>query len=132
MDDTKIKGFKFSEDHIWIGQREGSLYLGLADWAQKHMGEITYVDLPEVKEIIEKGEPFGEIESIKTVRELIAPVSGEVIQINSELESNPTLINDDPFGDGWVLKIKPANADELKELLDQEEYEQLLEEEEDY
>src|SRR3972149_1921394 len=98
-----IKEIKVSEKHLWVKSDGFNLKIGISDYAQQELGEIVYVDLPDIGDIIEKGNSFGEIESTKTVSELIAPVNGEVVEINENLEDNPTIINDDPYGDGWLI-----------------------------
>jgi len=114
---------KFSEDHIWVKVERDSATLGLSGYAQEELGDIVSVELPAVDDRITKGEPFGEIESIKTVTELIAPVTGKVLDINVDLKDIPSLINEDPYGDGWLLQIVLEEPSELDALLTQDEYE---------
>jgi len=114
---------KFSEDHIWIKVERDSATLGLSGYAQEELGDIVSVELPAVDDRISKGEPFGEIESVKTVTELIAPVTGKVLDINVDLKDIPSLINEDPYGDGWLLQIVLEEPSELDALLTQDEYE---------
>jgi len=121
----------FSEEHIWVGLKDGRLIVGVTDWLQKQLGEVTYVDLPEVGEILERGEPFGEIESVRTIKELVAPISGEVLQVNADLESEPMIVNEDSMGEGWLLQVRPDASEEFGELMDEEEYEQFLESQEE-
>lgn len=125
-----VKEIKVSEKHLWVKSDGFNLKIGISDYAQQELGEIVYVDLPDIGDIIEKGDSFGEIESTKTVSELIAPVNGEVVEINENLEDNPTIINDDPYGDGWLIGIELSNPEDLDDLMDIEEYEKFIEEEE--
>lgn len=133
MGEAGMRGLRFSEEHLWVGIKDKEVILGVTPWLQRQIGEVTYVGLPEIGEVLERGEPFGEIETIRTIKELIAPVTGEVLLVNLELESEPTLVNEDPMGEGWLLQIHPTNPKELEELMDEEEYEQFIEgqEEED-
>jgi glycine cleavage system H protein len=127
MDEKEIK---LNENHLWVRSDGFHQKIGISDYAQQELGEIVYVDLPDIGDVIEKGESFGEIESTKTVSELIAPVSGEVVEINENLEENPTIINEDPYGDGWLIAIEMSDPEELENLMDLEEYEKFIEEEE--
>ncbi len=124
------KEIKLNENHLWVRADGYHHKIGISDYAQQELGEIVYVDLPDVGDMIEKGESFGEIESTKTVSELIAPVSGEVVEINENLEENPTIINEDPYGEGWLIAVELSNPEELDDLMDLEEYEKFIEEEE--
>ena len=126
-----MKGVRFSEEHIWVGLKDDRLIVGITDWLQRQLGEVTYVDLPEVGEILERGEPFGEIESARTIKELVAPISGEVLQINADLESEPMIVNEDSTDEGWLLQVRPDAPEEFGELMDEEEYEQFLESQEE-
>lgn len=126
-----MKWVRFSEEHVWVGLKDDKLIVGVTDWLQRQLGEVTYVDLPEVGEILERGEPFGEIESARTIKELVAPISGEVLQVNADLESEPTLINEDSLDEGWLLQVRPDALKEIDELMDEEEYEQFLETQEE-
>ncbi len=118
---------KYTEDHEWISIDGGIVVLGITDYAQGSLSDIVYVELPEVGTIIDAGETVGNIESVKAVAELYAPVSGEVIEINKDLEDQPDLVNTDPYDDGWMLKIQ-IDADELSQvsLMSEEEYENYI------
>lgn len=131
MAGSGMKGVRFSEEHIWVGLKDGRLIVGVTDWLQRQLGEVTYVDLPEVGEILERGEPFGEIESARTIKELVAPISGEVLQVNADLESEPMIVNEDSMDEGWLLQVRPDAPEEFGELMDEEEYEQFLESQEE-
>ena len=120
---------KLNEDHIWVKVSTKKGKIGISEYAQSELGEILCLDLPIVGDTVEKAEPFGEIESSKAVSELISPVSGTVVGVNEELD-NPSTINDDPYGEGWLIEVKLTNSKELDSLLDLEEYESFVEEQE--
>jgi glycine cleavage system H protein len=113
---------KVSEHHIWVGEEDQHLYLGLTNYGQSELGQILSVELPGIGEKVEKGEPFAEIESVQTVAELIAPVSGTVLAVNVELENQPGLINEDPYHEGWLIEVRPKDHDEIDPLMDMDEY----------
>jgi glycine cleavage system H protein len=114
---------KYTKDHEWA-RREGDLVrIGITEFAVEQLGEVTLVDLPSAGLRIESGAHFGDIESVKAVSELFAPVAGEVVEVNSALASKPELVNDSPYEAGWMLVIRPANAADLDELLDATGYE---------
>ena len=120
----------FTSDHFWVRVSEDRAQIGLSDYGQGQAGEIIALELSDVGERIEKGEPFGEMESVRTVQELIAPVSGTVIATNTELEDSPYLANEDPYQDGWLIEVELANAEELDDLLGAAEYEEFVAREE--
>ena len=113
---------KVSQDHVWIGIEEQHVHMGVTNYGQGELGRVIAVELPEVGDKVEKGETFAELESSTTVAELIAPVSGTVISINHELESHPSVINDDPYNDGWVIEVRLKDHSETKSLMDMDEY----------
>jgi glycine cleavage system H protein len=117
-------GLKFTEDHLWVRVQGKRAQVGLSEYLQDDLGEIIAVELPDVGDPLEKGESFGEIESVKMVSELIAPVSGTVSAVNAELEDHPALVNDDPYHDGWLLEVELADKGEVDDLMDLEEYEE--------
>ncbi|MGM0499858.1 MAG: glycine cleavage system protein GcvH [Bacillota bacterium] len=119
----------YSEDHEWIREEEDFLVIGVTDFAQEELGDIVFVELPEVDEEFDKDDSFGVLESVKAVSDTFIPVSGRVIEVNEDLLDNPELINDDPYGEGWLIKIDPADDTELDELLSAEEYADFIEEE---
>jgi len=134
----KIKGGKkmsvkedlyYSEDHEWVREEEECLVIGVTDFAQEELGDIVFVELPEVDEEFDKDDSFGVLESVKAVSDTFIPVSGRVIEVNEDLLDNPERINDDPYGEGWLIKIDPADDSELDELLSAEEYADFIEEE---
>ena len=113
---------KVSEDHVWVGIEDQHVFFGVTNYGQSELGKIISVDLPEVGDKVEKGEPFAEVESNTTAAELIAPVSGTVIAVNPELESHPAIINEDPYNDGWVIEVRVKDSSEIKSLMDMDEY----------
>ncbi|MEW6296525.1 MAG: glycine cleavage system protein GcvH [Thermodesulfobacteriota bacterium] len=124
-------GLKFTEDHLWVRVQGKRAQVGLSEYLQDDLGEVIAIELPDVGDPIEKGESFGEIESVKMVSELIAPVSGTVSAVNVELEDHPALVNDDPYHDGWLLEVELTDKNELDELMDPEEYEEFAASEEE-
>jgi len=115
---------KFTEDHLWIRVEGKRAHLGISDYGQTELGEVIALEVPEVGDELERGEPFGEIESIRTVSELVAPVSGTVTAINTELEEHPRIVNEDPLHEGWLVEIELADEAELDDLMDLDEYEE--------
>ena len=116
----------YSTDDEWVHSEGDSATLGVTDFAQQQLGDIVYIELPSVGNSIVEGETFGVIESVKAVSDLIAPLAGKVIAINEDLVDQPEIINDECYGAGWIIKIKPANAAELQSLLDADGYRKLL------
>ena len=117
------ENLKFTEDHLWVRVSGKRAQVGLSDYFQDELGEILTVELPDVGDVLERGESFGEVESVTTVTELIAPISGTISATNSELDDNPALVNEDPYHEGWLLEIELSDKTELEELLDADEYE---------
>lgn len=113
---------KVSEHHIWVGVEEQNAFLGLTNYAQSELGEILSVELPDVGDEVERGEPFGEVESVTTVSELIAPASGTVLAVNPELETHPSVINENPYHEGWLIEMKLRDYSEIESLMDMDEY----------
>ena len=113
---------KVSEDHVWVGVEDQHVFFGVTNYGQSELGKIMSVDLPEVGDKVEKGEPFAEVESNTTVAELIAPLSGTVIAVNPELDSHPSIINEDPYNDGWVIEVRVKDTSEVQSLMDMDEY----------
>ena len=118
----------YSKDHEWILIQDGVGTIGITDYAQHELGDVVYVDLPEVGDTFEAGDPFGSVESVKAVSEVFCPISGEVIEVNAKLEESPEMINQSPHEKAWMIKVRITNPDELKELLSSEEYEEYLQE----
>lgn len=117
---------KYTKDHEWIRVEGNEAYVGITDYAQSELGEIVYVDITTEGETVEKEEVFGTIEAVKTVSDLFMPVSGEVVEVNAELEDAPELVNQDAYGKGWLIKIALTDASEVDGLLSAAEYEQLI------
>lgn len=112
-----LEGLKYSESHEWVKVEGGIAWIGVTDFAQKEMGDITYVDAPEVDDEVEAGEEFGALESVKASSDLISPVSGKVVEVNEALEDTPELVNEDAF-DAWIIKVEMADPSELDALMD--------------
>ena len=117
---------KYTKDHEWIRVDGDVAYVGITDYAQGELGEIVYVDITTEGETVGKEEVFGTIEAVKTVSDLFMPVTGEVLEVNPELEDAPQLVNEDAYGKGWIIKVSVSDAAELDELLSAAEYEQLI------
>jgi glycine cleavage system H protein len=121
-----VEALRFTRDHLWVRVDGRHARIGLSDHGQVALGEIKAVELPEIGDAVERGETFGELESPRTVAELCAPVSGTVTAINTELEDSPSLVNDDPHHDGWLVEVALSDPDELDELMSAEQYEALV------
>lgn len=115
------EGLKYSESHEWVKVEGNIAVIGVSDFAQKEMGDITYVDMPEVDDTVEAGEEFGALESVKASSDLISPVSGTVIEVNGELEDAPEKVNEDAFA-SWIIKVEMSDASELDALMDAAAY----------
>ena len=116
----------YSTDHEWISVQDNIATIGITDYAQHELGDVVFIDLPEVGDSFEANEPFGSVESVKAVSEIFCPVSGEVIEINSTLVANPELVNESPHEKAWMIKVRVANSEELSELMSAEAYEVYL------
>lgn len=117
---------KYTKEHEWIRDNgDGTATVGVTDFAQGELGDIVFVELEEVGFEFEKDESFGTVEAVKTVSELFAPVSGKISEINEQLEDQPELVNDDPYGEGWMIKLEISNPDELDELMTAEDYKEI-------
>ncbi|HEY2104587.1 MAG TPA: glycine cleavage system protein GcvH [Candidatus Binataceae bacterium] len=119
-------GLRYSKEHEWVATEEEVATIGITDYAQEQLGEIVYVELPAVGDKISKDDAFGVVESVKAVSDIYAPVSGTVVEVNQELPESPEMINEDPYGDGWLVKVKVSDGSELEDLLDHDEYEELV------
>jgi len=122
------EGLYYTKDHEWVQvMDDGTVLVGISDYAQKELGDLAYVELPEVGATVEKGDMLCEVESVKAVSEVYAPISGEIVEVNEELEDAPEKINEEPY-EAWIAKIKPENLEEeLGELMDAEAYAKYLE-----
>jgi glycine cleavage system H protein len=118
---------KYTKDHEWVLLNGDEALIGITDFAQGELGDIVFIEVETLGEALEKEEVFGTIEAVKTVSDLFMPLSGEVIEFNDALEATPELINTDPYGKGWIIKVKASNLDEVKELLSSEEYREMVE-----
>ena len=120
------KELKYSKDHEWLRVEGDNAYIGITEFAQVELGDIVFVDVDTEGEDLEKEEVFGSIEAVKTVSDLFMPINGEVLSFNKKLEDEPELINTDPYGEGWVIKIAISDVTELDELLDASAYQELV------
>lgn len=125
------KELKYSEEHEWV-KEEGNnrVRIGITDFAQSELGDIVFVELPEAGDEVEANEPFGSVESVKTVSELYAPVSGKVVEVNGELDDSPELVNESPYEKAWMVVVELSNAAELGDLWSAEKYEETFKEDE--
>ncbi|MES2411321.1 MAG: glycine cleavage system protein GcvH [Bacteroidota bacterium] len=117
---------KYTKDHEWVLIEGDVATVGITDFAQKELGDIVYVEVETLDQTLDKDEVFGTVEAVKTVSDLFLPLSGEIIEFNDELERNPEDVNSDPYGKGWMVKIKISNTDEIEELLSSDAYKQLI------
>ncbi len=121
-----LENFKFTKEHEWVNLVDGVATIGITDYAQKELGDIVYVELPAVGDNISKGDACSNIESVKAVSDLYSPLTGEVTEINEELEDTPESINQSPYADGWIVKIKIEKDEELKEMMSFDKYKEYL------
>lgn len=117
---------KYTKDHEWVKIENDVAIIGVTDFAQSELGDIVFIEVETVGETIEQEAVFGTIEAVKTVSDLFCPVTGEVIEFNDELEDSPEKVNDDPYGEGWIIKLKPSDLTKINELLSVEEYKSLI------
>tara|TARA_B100000780_G_scaffold161929_1_gene113223 strand:- start:2699 stop:3079 length:381 start_codon:yes stop_codon:yes gene_type:complete len=124
----KIKSeLKYTKDHEWVRVDGNQAVIGITDYAQGELGDIVYVEIEALDEDLQKEEVFGSVEAVKTVSDLFLPVSGKIFEVNNDLEDNPELINEDPYGKGWIIKMEIKNIKDLNLLLDAESYKKLIE-----
>ena len=119
---------KYTSEHEWIRLEGEEAYVGITDYAQDQLGDIVFVDVTTEGETLEAGEIFGTIEVVKTVSDLFLPVGGEILEVNPELEEHPELVNQDPYGKGWLVRIRPTDVSEMDKLMDAEAYKQIINE----
>lgn len=117
---------KYTKDHEWVKIDGDTATIGVTDFAQSELGDIVYVEIETVGETLDQEEVFGSIEAVKTVSDLFMPVGGEILEMNSEIESNPEVINSDPYGKGWMIKVKMGDASDADNLLSADEYKDLV------
>jgi len=120
------ENLSYTNDHEWIKIEGNIASVGITDFAQSELGDIVFIEVETIGEILNKNEVFGTVEAVKTVSDLFIPVSGKVLEFNNSLEDNPELVNDSPYGDGWIVKIEIKNTDEISDLLDSEAYKSLI------
>ena len=115
-------GLKYSKEHEWVLVENDVATVGITEFAQSELGDIVYVELPEAGEKLTKDDPFGSLESVKAVSDIFAPVSGTLVEVNDTLADSPETINEDPYGDGWLIKVQMSDKEEIKDLMTTEEY----------
>jgi glycine cleavage system H protein len=120
---------KYTRDHEWLRQQDGRVVVGITDHAQKQLGDVVYVELPKVGDTFDAGDALGTVESVKAVSEVYAPISGKVVKVNESLGESPELLNEDPFGEGWIIELQPSDSKQLSELLDAQAYVDYIKEE---
>ncbi len=124
-----LKELRYSKEHEWVAAEDGIAWIGITDYAQEQLGDVVYVELPEVDTSVQKDEPFGVVESVKAVSDIFSPISGTIVQVNVDLQSSPEMVNDDPYGDAWMIRIQISEPEELEDLMDAEEYLAFVEQE---
>ena len=117
---------RYTREHEWIRVDGNEAYVGITDYAQSELGEIVFVDVPTIGEVVAQGEVFGSIEAVKTVSDLNMPATGEVLELNAALDAQPELVNNDPYGEGWIIKVSIKDAAELDHLMDAAAYQAML------
>ncbi len=117
---------KYTKDHEWVSLDGEIATIGITDFAQKELGDIVYIEVETLDQSLDKDEVFGTVEAVKTVSDLFLPVAGEIVEFNDSLESNPEIVNSDPYGKGWMVKVKVANVSDMNELLSSEDYKALI------
>ncbi|MGX6445398.1 glycine cleavage system protein GcvH [Neobacillus sp. K501] len=125
---TTPKGLRYSEEHEWVKDEGATLRVGITHFAQSELGDIVFVELPEVGDEVTANEPFGSVESVKTVSELYAPVSGKVVEVNEDLNDSPEFVNESPYEKAWMIVIEPSDRSELEKLMTPEQYEEMVKE----
>lgn len=116
----------YTKEHEWANFKDNEVIIGITDYAQSQLGDIIFIEFPEIGDEVNAGDSFGEVEAVKTVSELYAPVTGTVLEVNENLEDSADLVNSDPYGDGWLIKIKPTNLNEKDDLMKSAAYEELI------
>ena len=121
---------RYAESHEWACRDDDEIVCGISDHAQESLSDIVYVELPEVGDIFDRGDPFGIVESVKAASDIYMPMGGEITVVNEELDATPELINQDPYGEGWIIRFAPSDPDEFDDLMDADDYEAFVAEEE--
>jgi glycine cleavage system H protein len=119
---------RYTREHEWARLEGGQVTIGITSYATDQLGDVVFVELPEAGKAVEAGKTFGVVEAVKTVSDLYAPLSGVITEVNAALSDNPALVNQEPFGDGWMIRVRPANPADLNGLLSHVDYEKLIEE----
>ncbi|MCA1031591.1 glycine cleavage system protein GcvH [Bacillus timonensis] len=122
------KELRYSEEHEWVKVEGEKIRIGITDFAQSELGDIVFVELPEVGDELQADEPFGSVESVKTVSELYAPISGKVVEVNVDLDDSPEFVNESPYEKAWMIVIEPSDSSELEKLMTAEQYEEMINE----
>ncbi len=120
------ENLKYTKEHEWVRVEGDVVYIGITDYAQDQLGDIVFIDIPTLDEELEAGDIFGTIEVVKTVSDLFIPISGTVIEVNETLEDEPELVNEDPYGKGWIIKVEPSNQEDFDSLLSAAEYKEII------
>lgn len=120
------KELKYTEDHEWVKVDGDTATVGITDHAQSELGDIIFIEFPEINDFVDRMEPFGTIEAVKTVADLFAPLNGKIVEINEALEDSPELVNSDPYGKGWIVKVSVDKLNQLNDLLSSKNYEKLI------
>ncbi|SEQ28646.1 glycine cleavage system protein GcvH [Piscibacillus halophilus] len=123
------KDYRYSKEHEWVKVEGDKVRIGITEFAQDELGDIVFVELPEVGDELELDEPFGSVESVKTVSELYAPVSGKIVEINEELEDSPELVNESPFEKAWMVVVEPSDTSQIEDLMSADEYQEMTDSE---
>jgi len=121
-----LENLKYTKDHEWIKIEGEDAYIGITDFAQHELGDIVFVDIPSVDSTLDQEEVFGSIEAVKTVSDMFMPIGGEVLEFNDKIDAEPALINTDPYGDGWIIKIKITDSSQIDGLLSATQYKELI------
>lgn len=118
---------RYSDDHEWARMENGVVKIGITDYAQDRLGDITFVETPDAGDVFEQGEEFGTLESTKAASAILMPLAGEIVAVNTALEESPDLVNRSPYGDGWIIEVRPADTADLDSLMNREQYMKMLE-----
>ncbi|OEH92275.1 glycine cleavage system protein GcvH [Bacillus solimangrovi] len=122
------KELRYSEEHEWVKVEGDKVRIGITDFAQSELGDIVFVEVPEVGDEIQADEPFGSVESVKTVSELYAPISGKIVEVNEDLDDSPEFVNESPYEKAWIIVVEPSDMSQVEELMTAEQYQTMVEE----
>ena len=123
---TVLPDLRYTSEHEWVRTESASMVVGITDYAQEHLGDVVYLNLPSVGSNIKQFAPMGEVESVKSVSDLFSPVSGEILEVNQEVLGHPELVNEEPYERGWLIRLRPSDPSEDKALLNAQDYQELL------